>query len=203
MPQPNLAVASSYALDRLARELPPTLRYHSIEHTRDHVLPALEYLATTIGITGEDLLLLRTAAYYHDLGFVEVYDNHEAASARLASAVLPQFGYSARQIGMIVAMIMATQMPQSPTTLLEQILADADLDVLGRDDFLPLCRCLQDELRHTGAAMTDAAWYRQQLTLLQGHQYWTPVARSLRDEQKQRNITLLHRMIAASQAALQ
>ena len=198
MCQPNLAAASSYALARLAHELPLTLCYHSIAHTRDDVLPALEHLIATLDVTSENLLLLRTAAYYHDLGFVERYDEHETASAQIASNVLPQFGYTSSQIAQIVGMIMATQLPQSPTTLLEQTLADADLDVLGRDDFLPLCHCLRDELWHTGVIMSDAAWYRQQLALLQDHQYWTPAARSRRDAQKQRNMVLLEHLLAGS-----
>jgi uncharacterized protein len=203
MCQPNVAAASAYALARLARELPPALCYHSIGHTRDDVLPALEYLAATIGVGGEDLLLLRTAAYYHDLGFVERYDDHEIASAQIARAVLPQFGYHAGQIRRILAMIMATRLPQSPGTLLEQILADADLDVLGRDDYLPLSQLLRDELHHTGFVVADGDWYRGQIAFLRDHHYWTAAARARRDEQKQRNIALLHHMLAASQSALQ
>jgi uncharacterized protein len=167
------------------------------------VLPALERLTATLGITGQDLLLLSTAAWYHDLGFVERYDDHEAASAQIASNVLPQFGYTLSQIEQIVGMIMATQLPQSPTTLLEQILADADLDVLGRDDFLPLSLCLLDELRYSGLVISDTDWYHMQLAFLQDHRYWTAAAQTHRDAQKQRNIALLHRIIAASEAALQ
>lgn len=202
MHQPDLAAARSYALGRLAHELPPHLCYHSIAHTRDDVLPALEYLAAQLGVTGEDLLLLRTAAYYHDLGFIERCENHEAVSVRIAVDVLPRFGYSARLIQRIVAMIMATRLPQSPTTLLEQILADADLDVLGRDDFLPLSLCLRDELRQSGFVISDAGWYHMQLAFLHDHHYWTAAAQTHRNAQKQRNIALLHRVIADSEAAL-
>ena len=71
MNQPDFERAKEYALKRLEKELPPDLLYHNLEHTRDIVVPAVERLAAMEGIEGEALLLLRTAAYYHDLGFVE------------------------------------------------------------------------------------------------------------------------------------
>lgn len=203
MHPPNLAAASEYALNRLARELPATLCYHSLEHTRDDVLPALEYLVAEIGVGGDELLLLRTAAYYHDLGFVERYDDHESASARIAATVLPRFGYHIGQIQRIAAMIMATRLPQSPTTVLEQIVADADLDVLGRADFLPFSLLLRDELRYTGLVISDADWYRRQVAFLRDHRYWTAAAQVRRDAQKQRNIILLHHALTTSEATSQ
>src|SRR5262245_36481544 len=127
----DLARARAYALARLEDELSPALCYHSLAHTRDDVAPAVERLAAAEGVAGEALLLLRTAAYFHDLGFVERRDDHEAIGARIAREALPCFGYRPPQIALVEGMIMATRMPQAPRTSLERILADADLDVCG------------------------------------------------------------------------
>ena len=53
------------------------------------------------GVAGEALLLLRTAAYFHDLGFVEQREQHEAIGARVAAETLPRFGYRPDQIALI------------------------------------------------------------------------------------------------------
>ena len=121
---PDFERARQYALERLERELPDTLTYHCLAHTRDDVVPAVERLAAPEGVDGEDLLLLRTAAYYHDLGFVEQPVDHEAAAARIASEILPRFGYSPAQICVINGIILATRIPHEAHTHLEEIMAD-------------------------------------------------------------------------------
>jgi uncharacterized protein len=196
---PDFEGARDYALERLERELPAALCYHSLGHTRDDVTPAAERLAAGEGVAGEELLLLRTAAYFHDLGFIERREDHEVIGARMTAEILPRFGYGPAQIVQIVAMIMATRLPQSPQTHLQQILADADLDVLGRPNFLEVNHSLRMELAHAGMPASDAEWYRVQLHFLRGHRYWTATARALRDEQKQRNIATLEKLLAESQ----
>src|SRR5262245_19240294 len=117
----NFQRARHYALARLAHELSPALRYHSLAHTRHDVVPAAERLAGLEGIDGEALLLVRTAAYYHDLGFVVQRADHEWVSARIAATISPDYGYTPTHIEAIIGMIMATKLPQAPQTPLEQI----------------------------------------------------------------------------------
>ncbi len=201
MHQFDIEQAKCYALERLEQELPLHLLYHSLAHTQDDVLPAVERLATLTGVESKALLLLRTAAYYHDLGFVEQRTQHEAISVRIAAEVLPRFGYTPVQIAAIGRMISATKLPQSPHTLLEKLLADADLDSLGRTDFLVQNQALRAELAAEGHVMTDVEWYGSQLEFVQRHRYWTAAARRLRDKQKQHNIVLLTDLLIQSEAA--
>jgi uncharacterized protein len=187
----DFAGARQYALQRLERELSPMLSYHSVEHTRDDVLPASKRLAELEGVQGEALCLLLTAAWYHDIGFVEQYADNEEIAARIAAQALPSFGYSLEHIQVIHGIIMATKLPQSPQTLLERVMADADLDLLGRDDYMALNQALRDEMAALGTPSSDEQWYRSQLRFLQSHRYFTASARALRDAGKQRNIEAL------------
>ena len=57
----------------------------------------------------EELQLLETAAYFHDVGFTETYENHEEKSCEIARKVLPIFEYNAFQIEQICLMIIATK----------------------------------------------------------------------------------------------
>jgi uncharacterized protein len=201
MRQPDYAAARQYALGRLERELEPRLCYHDLAHTRDDVLPAVERLARIEGLAGDELLLLRTAALYHDIGFTVGHAEHELAGVRIMAGVLPDFGYTAEQIAHISAQIMATCMPQAPRSLAAQILADADLDLLGRTDFLEGNRALRQELAAFENTLSDAAWYAEQLSFLSRHRYWTSAARQLRDAQKGRNILQLQALLAAALVA--
>ena len=199
MSRPDADSACQYALRRLRDELAPDLYYHSVAHTQHDVVPAAQRLGTAAGVRGGRLVLLRTAAWYHDLGFVEQRAEHEAIGAAIAAAVLPGFGYSSEQVAAIRGMIMATRLPQRPQTLLEQLLADADLDSLGRADFMATSLSLRAELAAAGADLSLPQWYQRQLQFLQGHRYFTTPARQLRDAQKQLNIAALQALIDEAQ----
>jgi uncharacterized protein len=193
---PDYEGARQYALTRLREELAPELTYHNRFHTRDDVLAAVRRLAAMIHIGEEETRLLEIAALYHDLGFVVQRQEHERAGADIAAQVLPGLSFSPSQIATIEGMIAATRLPQSPHTLLEEILADADLDVLGRDDFLPRNRALQAELAALGTTLTDEEWYSDQLRFVQNHRYFTSAAHALRAEGKERNIEKLRDLLA-------
>lgn len=193
---PNLARARQYALDRLSNELSPDLVYHSIFHTRDEVVPALERLALMEGVKGTPLLLLKTAGYFHDIGFVERYRDNEVIAVRIAQQALPQFGYTARHIKTIGDIIMVTRLPQTPHNHLEEIMADADLDGLGRDDFVEREEALRAEWAKMGRTFTDDEWFREQIRFLESHHYFTASARLLRDVGKQRNLNAMAGILA-------
>jgi predicted metal-dependent HD superfamily phosphohydrolase len=191
----NFERAKHYALERLEQELPPHLYYHGIAHTRDDVVPAVENLARLEGIHGTALSLLLTAAWFHDLGHVEQARHHELISARIAVQVLPDFGYTTKQVETVRWAILATALPQSPQNQLEQILTDADLDVLGRDDFMHANHALRCELAFLGEEFSDLEWYGRQLKFLEAHTYFTASARSLREEGQLKNIQMLKERI--------
>ena len=185
----NFAGAWQHALQRLEEALSPLLTYHSVAHTRDDVLPAAKRLAALENVEGEDLNLLLTAAWYHDIGYVETpAENHEAVGIRISAQVLPRYGFGLAQIRIIGGLVEATRLPQSPATHLEEIMADADLDLLGRDDFWSLNQALRAEMAALGKPTTDEEWYTGQLAFLQAHRYFTASAIRLRAAGKQRHV---------------
>jgi uncharacterized protein len=195
-PTADWEAARQVALARLEKELPPELTYHNLRHTRDDVLPAAQRLAAMMGVGQDEMRLLETAAVYHDTGYTIQRQEHERRGAEIAAQVLPGFGFTPAQIAAIQGMIMATQLPQSPRTPLEEILADADLDVLGREDFRTRNQDLRNELAASGTQIGDERWFASQLQMMQSHHYWTAAARSLRDEQKQKNIQAIQNLLA-------
>jgi predicted metal-dependent HD superfamily phosphohydrolase len=160
------------------------------------VLPAVQRLAAMSDVSEDEAKLLEVAAACHDLGFVVQRQEHERIGAELAADLLPAFGFSAPQIAAVQGMIMATQLPQSPQTPLEEILADADLDVLGREDFLARNEALRAEMAASGVTLSEEQWIRTQLRVLENHHYFTGAAKRLRGEGKRKNITMMKERLA-------
>lgn len=195
----DLAGAKHYALRRLEQHLPERFVYHSLEHTRDNVYPIAMRIAEQEGVSGRALCLLKTAAYFHDLGFSEpphIAHDHEVRGSAIAQQILPQFGYDNDDIKLIKGMILATKLPQKPHTLLERIIADADLSVLGQRDFLKQNRALRAELESGGLDTDDRRWLTGQYNFLSGHRYFTRAARQLLSAQKAVNLASLRTLIS-------
>jgi len=136
------------------------------------------------GIEGDDIFILKTAALYHDAGFVHQYANNEDIGADLAQEVLPRFGYTQEQIDKIRGLIHATKVPQKPQTHLQQIICDADLDYLGGDEFHPIADKLKRELMERDIVTSDKQWDELQVKFLEAHTYFTKTAIELRRENK-------------------
>lgn len=195
---PQFLAAKAYVTVRLTTELSPDLVYHCDRHTLEDVLPAAERLGRLAGIDDADLLTLMTAALFHDTGFLKQYHDHETASIAIARSALPDFGYAPEQIDKVALIIAATRMPQRPRCLLQQLMCDADLDLLGRDDFWELNRLLLEETRCFGTfTLSDEAWFTSQIRFLEDHDFFTPQARALRDAGKAQNISRMYRALDA------
>jgi predicted metal-dependent HD superfamily phosphohydrolase len=175
--------AKEFILEKLDRELPQQLMYHDMRHILDVYQAAINY-ATLEEVSDEDTILLKTASLFHDCGFIIQAENHEAISCQIAEEILVQFDYSPEQIQKIKGMIMATRIPQTPTNHLEEILADADLDYLGRDDFEEISERLFKELNFSNR--ND--WNKIQISFFEKHNYFTKSAETLRNAKKQENL---------------
>jgi len=177
-------------LTRLQNELDSRLGYHNITHTLD-VLEQAEVLAEQEKVTDKhDLLLLKIAAVFHDSGFLFVYKNHEEKSCEIASESLRNV-FSKEDIKKVFGMIMATKIPQTPNTLLEQIICDADLDYLGRNDFEPISRNLYKEFLTFKIIPEDIIWDHIQIKFFESHHYFTGTSMSKRNGKKLKHLNIL------------
>lgn len=183
----NYYKAERHIMKVLEKGLSSKLHYHSIEHTKD-VVRAVERYALLEGVTDEGLFLLKSAATYHDAGFVESYEKNEPIGARMAEEILPKYGYSDQHIASIKELIFVTQIPHKPKNHLEEIICDADLDYLGRDDFHEIADRLRRELKEHGKIDSDRTWDKMQVAFLNMHKYFTPTAIASRQAKKMQNL---------------
>jgi uncharacterized protein len=188
-----------FILNKLKKELPKNLTYHSHEHIKD-VYGSAVMLAKLEGVEGEDLTLLLTAVLFHDSGFLKQQKDHETISCEIATEYLPNYGYSPEQIKRICGMIMATKIPQTPHNKLEELICDADLDYLGRDDFFKIGNGLFEELCMYGIINNEDEWNRLQIRFLEKHTYFTKSAKKLRKPKKDEYIKMVKAKLKKEQA---
>ena len=181
-------------LDKLEKELPSYLYYHNVKHTVD-VVTEVELIGWGEGCSDEEILYLKLAGLFHDVGHTRTYKGHEKASTDIVREMLPKYNYSEEQIEKICSIIMATELPPRPKNLLEEIICDSDLDYLGRADFIPVSNTLYEELKAQNSVGSLNDWNKIQVKFISGHQYFTKTARNLREVNKQLQIERIQSLI--------
>jgi len=174
----------------LRTQLPAYLTYHSADHTA-YVLEKAEFISGQEDIYGHDLLLIKVAGLFHDVGFIHQNIQHEERSCEICIEKLTKHQFPQEDIDKVCGMIMATKIHQQPQTLLEKIVADADLEYLGTDLFYPMSQNLFIEFRHYDPELTLARFNEIQVNFMQKHKFHTRYCITSREEMKQMHLKAL------------
>lgn len=168
------------------KKLPKAFCYHNLKHTKD-VIRNVEKIARSEKVPKQKIILLKTAALFHDTGFLKDPKNHEEASVKFMREILRKHGYSEKGINEIAKIIMATKMPQRPKTKYEKIICDADLDNFGKRNFFIVTERVRKELENRGNKIPNKKWYEDTLKLMESHDYFTKSARKKNNKTKAKN----------------
>lgn len=176
-------------MGRLNSELLPEYFYHNTRHTED-VIQCTQIIGKHEGFTEEELAVLKIAALFHDTGFLSQRQKHEEAGAKFfledVQDELPQ-----NFIEQIVALILATQMPQAPKNELERVICDSDLDYLGRSDFEEIGNNLFKEMEFCKEITAISEWDKLQIQFLEKHCFHTSYSKEFREPIKQKHLLSL------------
>lgn len=184
--------AYSFLMQKLEDELSPDYTYHNAHHTKS-VIDVSEKLARAEEVDPYNTELLKTAALFHDAGFLRDYKNHEEISCDIAREYLPNFCYSEAEINHACRVIKATRLPQAPGSIIEEIICDADLHYLGTDRYFAISENLFHEYIKQGIVKNRADWRMKQIQFFKSHRYFTKTANREYEFKKQENLRLLKR----------
>lgn len=182
-------------LDDLSKKLPDHLTYHCLEHTIDVANVCNHYIEYYM-VADRVAKLMRIAAVAHDYGYIFSPKDHEERSIEEVRPMLTD--YSAEEVSLIEGMIRATKVPQQPQNMYEEIIADADLDYLGREDYTKLATGLYKEFIHLGVVKNESEWLEVQIKFLQKHEFHTDWAKLNRSDRKQQVLQALQEQADAS-----
>ena len=167
------------------------MSYHNIEHTK-YVVKASLQIGEHYQLKSQDMLVLISAAWFHDIGYFTNYKSHEVLGAAQAAEYLLAQNVDALIIEKVKDCIIATKMEQTPSGLLQEILCDADLFHLGRHGFIKKCELLRKEQAYIqNRNISKKEWIKETISLIEGHQYYTDYCRSLLQEGKEKNVSYL------------
>lgn len=186
--------ARAYIQNQLRTLLSKDLYYHGYHHTLDVVI-ATQKFGRLEQVSEDDMVILQTAAWFHDSGFLNVYRGHEAEGCKIAGEALPRFGYTPKEIEQVQGMIMATKVPQQPKNTLEQVLCDADLEYLGGDNYYTIAESLRKELFAKKVIEDHRQWVEMQVSFLEMHQYFTTTAKNLCNKAKSQRLEELREQL--------
>lgn len=167
-----------YVTHFFATRISPAFLFHNIDHTKD-VVAAATTMADHYELPATDRQVLLLAAWFHDTGYSSGNARwHEKISREVATDFLQQHQVDAATIEKVGNAIMATQWPQCPTNLTEQILCDADLAHLGGDQFGDKNKLLRKELNLLfDNKLSKKEWRKKNILFLQQVRYFTDYAR--------------------------
>ena len=171
------------------------LIFHTLDHTRD-IVKRTEEIAAHYKLSEKEMMALYTAAWFHDTGHLFVAPEvHEEKSVELMKSYMESHFPDAELIPIIEGCILATKRSVAPTTLLHQIICDADTYHLGTKEFKKKNKQVRKEAM-TEQPVSKSEWDMKTLEFLEHHQYYTSYCIELLTEGKKQNVETLRQKIA-------
>lgn len=181
-------------LQVMREELDVHLFFHDIRHTLD-VLEQTVAIGAREEVAPEELCLLKVAALYHDYGYIRGRKKHIDRSVCLFMRDASDYNLTPDQIQRIVSCIRATNFFKKPEGQLEKIIADANLDYLGREDFILNEQTIYLEYLSDNEVANRLEWYEGLLKFMQSHQFYNASSIIKRSDKKTENMTYVKSMI--------
>lgn len=180
MAKSELIIATEqFVTNLLTTKLDSKISYHNLNHTLSVRNAALQ-IASVSGVNAEEQEIIELACLLHDVGITEVYQNHEAASARIGGIFLRAKGFPEDKVKLVEACIEVTNPSARPEGLLQEIVRDADYGHLGSDNYSDQLENLRQEWKAVlGRWDEDKDWYQLNLDFVKNHEYYTPAAKMM------------------------
>jgi predicted metal-dependent HD superfamily phosphohydrolase len=172
---------------------PPENIFHDLNHTIN-VVEMTETIGKASGLTGDEMEIVLVSAWFHDVGYFDANNCHEENSVEHVKIFLNEYNLPQDYIDKISSCIASTKMPQNPKNLMEQVLCDADLHHLGKEDFFDRNELLRAELeKRNNKVFDDVKWMENNIDFFTGHKFFTKYASYHFDEQKNIHLSKLRK----------
>lgn len=162
--------------------------YHNLWHTLD-VFERTSYLAEKEWLNEELQEMMQLAALFHDTWFSKQYDKNEPIWAQIAEDFLKENNIPVDKIDIIKNIILATIFWREPLSHLEEIIKDADMDNLWREDYCTGCKVIKEELKiFKDTKIDQKVWLEHCFDLLKNYKFYTQTSKKERMEWIKQNI---------------
>lgn len=179
--------SKAYAESKLSA-LKDDYAYHNLNHTKK-VAAAAEEIGEKSGLTQDELETVIISAWLHDTGYTHGFKDHENQSIENAKLQLSRWNATPAKIEAVCNAIQATEMPQNPQSLIDQVLCDADLYHLANGNLHEVGQRLRAEMAATKEKVfTDKEWTDYNLHFIESHSFFTEYGKTVLEKSKQKNL---------------
>lgn len=183
--------SKDYVESFLNDNLSEKIYYHNLDHTLEVVEASYE-VGKGSALSDENLETVLIAAWFHDTGYSKGMVGHEVKSKEIAERFLRENKVEEKKIAEVCGCIIATKLPQRPTSKIEEVLCDADLFHLSTKDFLKKSELLRKEFSlDLDNEIEDREWLKESIKFLKKHNYFTEYGKEKLFPAKKKNIKKL------------
>jgi HD superfamily phosphodiesterase len=182
-----LEKAQQFVADHISRQLGDDFVYHNLSHT-ERVVAEAYAMARHYSVQGHEFDSLLLACWFHDSGHSPEPFGHEIIGMEIMRSFLALEDIEGFDAELAESLIMATIVDEEPTTLLEEIIKDADLHYLGLDDYSEKAELLRKEWEIVqDRKLSNSEWYNVNLQFFGSHRFYTDYAQKTYGPQKDQN----------------
>ncbi|TGD59524.1 Pycsar system effector family protein [Flavobacterium humi] len=191
-----LQKTEDFVFNLLKDNLSISYTYHNFNHTQK-VVTAAKNLVLNEGIKDEEAEIILVAAWLHDTGYIKGFAKHEEQSVLIARDFLEKNNKDEAYIAKVSALIKTTEIHETPATIAEKIIKDADYSHFASPDYIAIGELLREEWKLTqDKTFTDLEWASENKKMLVlCHHYFTDFAKENWQAAKDKNIFLLQKEI--------
>ena len=182
----------NYASDLITNKSPEKLVYHTLEHTK-LVVKNAEIIGTNENLNEDEMNILLASAWFHDVGYIKKYKGHEEESVVVAMNFMKLKNVDKDIMDIVSECIMATTFPQNPTNKIANILCDADMIHLGKENYFVLAEKLRQELKYFGTGkFKKSKFEKESVNVFKNHSYYSDYCKGEITKIKNDNFKILN-----------
>jgi predicted metal-dependent HD superfamily phosphohydrolase len=187
-----------FVTDYFEKHIDARYTFHSLAHTKRTVKNTL-MLCEKIGIDTPDQEIVLIAAWFHDCGISQSYDEHEAKSMQIAKRFLEEQKYSDENIDKVISCIQATKPGNKPENILEKIIHDANIIHLGKKNYFKRNKELFKEYKNVlNKSVSNAEWVKINIEFISDNDFETDYAKENFSDQRLINLSTLQESLDRS-----
>ncbi|MCD4695706.1 MAG: DUF5706 domain-containing protein [Bacteroidales bacterium] len=183
--------AEKFIADLINKKLPADMSYHTANHARN-VASAARIIGKECELDDDELNMVILCAWFHDVGYVESYDDHETHSAEIAAEFLKSNEISDEQIDLVKNCIYATRIPQNPQSKIAEVLCDADMLHLAGPDYYEHVDLMRNECKRVEQKkLSKNDFDNISVHFFGKHHYHTQYGKTVLQKGKEKNLAMI------------
>lgn len=172
--------------------------FHNFPHTKK-LVEIVEVIGDAAKLKDADLEIVKIAAWFYDIGFLNNNSDPAKQSAEAAATFYSSQDYPSQNFEAVKNCLLSTGVNLNPGILLEEVLSDTVNYYIGTKNFQDKSDLLRMEIENFSSEnISDRKWLKSEMKHLSTHKYYTKHAIEKYEGQQYQNLLLLHREIKKS-----